>query len=159
MERQELPEGGPEDEPTAEPMSSRIRTSHLILSATLSFIAMIFCVTAWEALFVDPNGSTSIVSVKAPTITWAAGTATSLICVLAFFIRGSMRKIPESRQKYLLTISFFLSAAIVLIGISVATLLWSRDAGPILRITGNFAGLSAFAILIFMKIRSVDLSQ
>ncbi|PSS45194.1 hypothetical protein C6401_03565 [Arthrobacter woluwensis] len=69
-----------------------------------------------------------------------------------------MRKISEPRQKYLPTISFFLSAAVVLTGISVAALLWSRDAGSVLRITGNFAGLSAFAALIFGKIRSADLS-
>jgi len=140
------------------PLSPRIRTWSLILSATLSLIALIFCAAAWGALFVDPNGSISIVSVNIPTITWAAAMTASMICVLTLFIRGLMRKIPESRQRYLPTISFFLSAAIILTGISVAAIVWSRDSGSVLRITGNFAGLCVFAVLIFAKMRSADLS-
>ncbi|MEZ2371422.1 hypothetical protein [Arthrobacter sp. RCC_34] len=154
MEREELPEDGPEDESTP----PQLRKRYLISSAALSSIALVLCATAWAALFVNPNGSTSIISVEVPTIAWVASISMVTICVLALFIRELMRKIPESRQKYLPTISFFLSAAVVLTGISLATPLWSRDAGPVLRISGNFAGLSAFAALIFVKLRSVDLS-
>jgi|GEM_PF-4342809 len=114
---------------------------------------------SWAEYFAHPEGILAVgAGLSLPTFCGVLFTTVLAIAFLAGTIRLLLWGLPEGRQPYLGTLSFFLSSGITLALVSVAALIWAKDAGSIVRVTGNFAGLSALAILIFARIRSTELT-